>query len=235
MTNNTPNSKFDEIIKDVLKDQEASFDSSDWSRMNSMLDAAPKANTFNYKYIVNAAIVVSVCVGGYFIYSVFSSKTNSFPEKSEIINEKVEQPETIKEEPSTPIESILSSSEQDAEQPIKEEEMIVPTIVKSEEVVKNNKEKEVITKKEKAIKSSTKEEENIKVHPVIEMGNEPIFGDMIDSSKGIIGNTKEKDETKKAAKSTSTPIGWNDFMLGNVNPDSIRKHREKAKNDTLKK
>jgi hypothetical protein len=60
------------------------------------------------------------------------------------------------------------------------------------------------------------------------MGNEPIFGDMLDSSKGIIGETREKEETKKAAKAKKgTPVGWDKFMLPNVNADSLRKYREK--------
>ena len=63
---------------------------------------------------------------------------------------------------------------------------------------------------------------------VLGMGNEPIFGDMLDSSKGIIGETKEKESTKKAATSKkNTPVGWDAIMLGNVNPDSLRKYREK--------
>ena len=69
----------------------------------------------------------------------------------------------------------------------------------------------------------------------MKMGNEPIFGDMLDSSKGVIGTTQEKDETKKAAKSQSNKnIGWDNIMFSNVNPDSIRKHREAMKKDTLK-
>jgi hypothetical protein len=68
------------------------------------------------------------------------------------------------------------------------------------------------------------------------MGNEPIFGDMLDSTKGIIRESKEKDATKQAAKKPSEyPIGWNSFMLSNVNPDSIKHYRESIKKDTLKK
>lgn len=238
MVNNTPNSKFDEVIKNALKNQEAPYDANDWSRMDSMLETTPKASTFNFKYILNTAIVVSVCIGGYFIYSTFSNKTSSTPEVPQATNEKIVQPEIDKNESTSTIENKAEVTEQVVEptenKEVENKEVKVAPIVKNEEVIKNN--KEVITKKEKPVKSPTKsEEENIKVHTVIEMGNEPIFGDMIDSSKGIIRNTKEKDETKKAAKSQSTPIGWNDFMLGNVNPDSIRKHREKAKTDTLKK
>ena len=68
------------------------------------------------------------------------------------------------------------------------------------------------------------------------MGNEPIFGDMLDSTRGIIRVTKEKEETKQAAKKPSEyPIGWNNFMLTNVNPDSIRHYRESMKKDSIKK
>lgn len=236
MSDNTPNSKFDERIKNVLDNHETPYDSSDWTRMESMLDSAPKSNTFNVKYFINAAVVVAVCVGAYFIYSILSDKTVAPPSNTEIINDATEQPELNKEEVLPATESIVSSPTQEAEESTKEEEKALPVIVKSEDAFKINKEKEPILKKDKTIKSITKpEDENVKIHTVVEMGNEPIFGDMIDSSKGIIGNTKEKEETKKAAKSQTTPIGWNEFMLSNVNPDSIRKHREKMKNDTLKK
>jgi len=40
-----------------------------------------------------------------------------------------------------------------------------------------------------------------------------------------------KEETKKATKNTSTPVGWNSLLI-NVNPDSIRKNRERMKKDT---
>ena len=53
--------------------------------------------------------------------------------------------------------------------------------------------------------------------------------------KGVVGNTQEKETTKKAAKTQSNKnIGWDNFMFSNVNPDSIRKHRESMKKDTLK-
>ena len=67
------------------------------------------------------------------------------------------------------------------------------------------------------------------------MGNEPIFGDMIDSSKGIVRETKEKESTKKAAvtKGTNSGIGLSGLL--NLNADSIRKQKEQMKKDTLQK
>lgn len=69
---------------------------------------------------------------------------------------------------------------------------------------------------------------------VLGMGNEPVFGDMLDSSKGIVGETREDAEKKEAAKkSREVPVGWNTFMLKNVNPDSIKNYRERLKKDSI--
>ncbi|HLC82733.1 MAG TPA: hypothetical protein VJI69_02815, partial [Bacteroidia bacterium] len=64
---------------------------------------------------------------------------------------------------------------------------------------------------------------------------EPIFGDMIDSSKGIVRETKEKESTKKAAvtKGTNSNVGLSGLL--NLNADSIRKQKEQLQKDSIPK
>ena len=87
--------------------------------------------------------------------------------------------------------------------------------------------------KEKSKKENTSippasPDEGVIIHQrVMGMGDDPVFGDMIDPSKGIVGETKEKDETKKAAVSKKPPVAWDAIMFPNVNPDSLRKYRER--------
>lgn len=240
MVNNTPDSKLDEAVKNALKDFEASNATADWSRMDNMLNASPKATTINWKYSLRFIIGVAVITGAFITYKQIS-KTSSIPEnKSETpvtnveptITKPIVQP--IKENivvPSAPVTDnateLPSSEITTTATPIEEKKE-----VKNTADIKTKKEKN--TEKNKTAKNNTTAED-IKLHPVIGMGNEPIFGDMLDSSKGVVGNTQEKETTKKAAKTQSNKnIGWDNFMFSNVNPDSIRKHREAMKKDSLK-
>ncbi|MBN8694982.1 MAG: hypothetical protein J0L87_00515 [Bacteroidetes bacterium] len=240
MVNNTPDSKLDEAVKNALKDFEASNATADWSRMDNMLNASPKASTINWKYSLRFIIGAAVITGAFITYKQIS-KTTSIPEnKSEIpvtnteptVTKQIVQP--LKENivvPSVPVTdntTELSTSENTTTATPVEEKKDLKTTAD----IKTKKEKN--TEKNKTAKNTTAAED-VKLHPVIGMGNEPIFGDMLDSSKGVIGNTQEKETTKKAAKTQSNKnIGWDNFMFSNVNPDSIRKHREAMKKDSLK-
>jgi hypothetical protein len=234
MINNTPDSKLDETVKKTLTDYEAGFDASDWARMESMLDAAPKSVSFKWSHVLTAVVGVVVIGGGIALYNVFKESGS----KDEVIETSPVE-NTIKETPktTTPLPSPKTNAVTTA-----------PVVVDS---VKTKTETSPVVaepaKPENSIKITSKEEkpkEKKKTEPlkkpiidnndkVMDMGNEPIFGDMLDSSKGIIGDTKEKEETKKAAKAKkNNPVGWDQFMLPNVNADSLRKYREKR--DSLK-
>ena len=89
-------------------------------------------------------------------------------------------------------------------------------------------------KKEKKQNTSTLDIDFPKNLKVTVMGNEPIFGDMIDSSKGIVRETKENESTKKEAViKGSNNIGLSGLL--NLNADSILKQKELMKNDTVHK
>ena len=235
MIDNTPNTKLDEAVKNALKDFEAPYDSNDWSRMDSMLNVAPKQTQFNWKYSLNIIIGIAILGGSFLIYKQLSKPSTK---TEEITPPTIQQ--TTKTSTPTPIitkkaTEIATPTNTEIEVKVTESntnEITLKTVTKPEATIvskEKNKTKETNSVSKKSERNTTN------IHSVMKMGNEPIFGDMLDSSKGVIGTTQEKDETKKAAKSQSNKnIGWDNIMFSNVNPDSIRKHREAMKKDTLK-
>jgi hypothetical protein len=234
MGNNTPDSKLDETIKSTLNDYEAKYDPSDWARMETMLDAAPKAVSFKWSHAITVVIGI-VVIGG--CYALFNFLSKSKPAET-----KVETPVSPKTDP--PVQKTLPVTPPPVtvKKPAPETTSVTvqkPIVVPPAADPKTKPATQTAVKEE--IKKDKKKTDNTKpTGPVIEptdkmmiMGNEPIFGDMLDSSKGVVGETKEKEETKKAAKAKkNNPAGWDQFMLPNVNVDSIRKNR--ARRDSLK-
>lgn len=239
MINNTPesNSRLDNTVKETLTNYEASFDPNDWSRMESMLDAAPKPSSFKWSTVIGIAAVLIVIGGSYLLYNSLSSsksidKSDTTPVENVV---KIIQKPIVVPKVTPPAISPAAVSEEVIKE-IVEPDKIATTKEPVNKTVTNptvaSKEGKTKTKKEKTkvIKVS---EETGNTQQVIGMGNEPVFGDMLDSSRGIVGETREKEETKKAAKAKKDlPVGWDNFMLKNVNPDSIKKHREKR--DSIK-
>ncbi len=228
MTNNNTKTPFDDKLKDALKDYEASNSSANWARMEGMLNAAPKANNFKWKTALNVIIGVVVVSGGYLIYQAIPSS----PKAEQHLEQKPN--ETKQDE----IPTVTTTDNKQAENnSIQEPEK---TITSAEEPVKISEESKAIVKKEEEKKvaiaeDKSKDKESKKSQKIFKMGNEPIFGDMLDSSKGIIGKTHEKEEIKKAAKDQSkAKTNWNDFLFSPVLPDSIKKNRERMKADSLK-
>ncbi len=229
MENNTPPSKLDETIKDNLSNYDAKYDSGDWSRMERMLNATPKSIAPKGAY--NLAIIIGgiVLVGGIAIYKgVTSSKTITT--------------DTATETPVTPIENKVETAPvyTGPVQPVvinNELPTIIETPTVSPEIKNSVVVKTLADKKKVDNKANDNDNDNEypKTQKVVVMGNEPIFGDMIDSSKGIVHKTKEKESTKKAAveKGSNNTIGLN--SLFNLNADSIRKQKEQMMlKDTVK-
>jgi type IV secretory pathway VirB10-like protein len=239
MINNTPESKLDETVKNTLSGYEAQYDASDWSRMESMLDAAPKSSTFKWSHAITVIIGIVIVAGGYGLFSVIrnskdkNTEVNSTPVKP--IENTVKVTPKVTPPPATKTNPIATP-------PVKEETktpVVVPEkIIVTPDVAATKKKEKVLTKEEqtKNKKTKTTEEPGGILEPhdkIIGMGNEPVFGDMLDSSKGIIGATKEKEETRKAAKARKdTPVEWNQFTP-HMNIDSMRRAREKQR-DSLK-
>lgn len=241
MVNNTPESKLDETVKDALNNYEATYEADDWSRMENMLNTTSKSSSFKWSYVVKIAVALVVIASGYLIYNAVN-----FPEVTdEVTTNPVSEPvkDVVKVDPNTtvPVPPVVPPkvNTQEVEKEVAKQTTAPDKIEATSPVIEKIKaeEKQVVKKEERPKDKKTKKEkeaaeENATKHMII-MGNEPVFGDMLDSSKGVVGETKEKEETKKAAKAKKDlPVGWDNFMLKNVNPDSIKKYRERR--DSLK-
>ncbi len=236
MIDNTPNTKLDEAVKNALKDFETPSDSNDWSRMENMLNVAPKQTQFNWKYSLNIVIGIAILGGSYILYKQLSksSKNEVEVEKPIIVKPAVPTPTPVIQTTVTPITAPVTTTTPTVTENKADDTKLISKETKTPITTTATKEKNK-NKDTKVVSKTDTEKNNTKIHPIIRMGNEPIFGDMLDSSRGVIGTTQEKDETKKAAKTQSNKnIGWDNIMFSNVNPDSIRKHREAMKKDTIK-
>lgn len=234
MVNNIPNSKLDEVVKETLNNYEAPYDASDWERMESMLDAAPKSVSFKWSYLLNVFIGLVVCGGAYLAYSAISSpshKQNTETTSPILKSTTIAKPVINKPVPAPVVNDaplVIESSV-----PATVSTNTVTTLPPATNSTVANNTSLIGTMKVKKTKEQPKGEvdpELLKNVRVLGMGNHPIFGDMLDSSKGIIGETQEDPEVVKAAsKNKGLPPGWNSFMVPNVNPDSIKSYREKNK------
>jgi len=236
MTDKQSNTAFDDKVKDVLKNYETSNASANWARMESMLNSAPQAHSFkkiDTKIVLKIVAAAAVVATSYLIYSVIASQPSTEQKVNEETNKateqtQTEQPEEIKQEPTPIVEQVPENTTEPTQQtetavinPENKEKTATANTIKVEKTKPNN---------------LSKETDESKPKKIMTMGNEPVFGDMLDSSKGIVGKTQEKEEIKKAAKEqTKAKTGWNDFLFSPVAPDSILKNREKEQADSLKK
>ena len=235
MENNTPPNKLDETVKENLSNYDAKYDSGDWARMERMLDATPKTIVKTGSY--NMALIIGgiVLVGGFAIYK---GVTSSKPTSENTTETPITTPETKIETVAKP--APVATNTVTTTTPIaKEEPVIVPEVKTTSPEIKNTvatvdtKEKAIAEKKAKDKKAKANDNEFSKNQKVSVMGNDPVFGDMIDSSKGIVRETKEKESTKKQAvtKGTNSNIGLSGLL--NLNADSIRKQKEQMVKDTV--
>jgi hypothetical protein len=207
--------------------------------MERMLDAAPKSSVAKGSYNIAIIIGAAVLIGGFFIYKgINTSNTTIDTPPDTTITPAENKTKTLQPAPTvvkitapvTPVTDEKKVITPEVKPDVPELKKAV-TVFDNKEKAATEKIKNDQGKKQKSTKSASESSKNQKV---IVMGNEPIFGDMIDSSKGVIHKTKEKDSTKKAAKSKgSSNIGWNGLF--NLNADSIRKQKELMLKDTLQK
>ncbi|MGQ0828620.1 MAG: hypothetical protein ACT4ON_09520 [Bacteroidota bacterium] len=231
---NDTNSKLDQVVKQTLGNYEATHSTPDWSKMEGMLDATPQSANFKWSYSLNVIIGLVILGGGFLIYSLISSeKSSTVPQVQQPIENKSNSTVTTKSVPA-PAPSVPVVSAPAEHTPPQ------TTLPSGTAVVKNSDKETVAAEKTNNSKTEDivkdKEKKSVKLKQVINtMGNEPVFGDMLDSSKGIVGKTKEKEETKKAAKAQpENTIGWSSFLMKN-NLDSLKKYHEQQQKDSLKK
>ncbi|MFL5765010.1 MAG: hypothetical protein ACJ77K_13785 [Bacteroidia bacterium] len=234
--NSTQNSKLDETVKESLNNYEAKYDAGDWSRMERMLDAAPKTIVSSVSYGKIAIIGAAVILGGFLVYKAVNSSSPA-GEKQTTTTPAVEtqpekQPAAVVPSPATsttPAQdaantAVTTPSTTTVTSPASGSPTAVPSIADKASAEK--------TKKDQ--KNKDNEAEYNKNQKVTVMGNEPIFGDMIDSSKGVIHETKEKESTKKAAKNKGTgAIGLSGLLNIHLNLDSLNKYNESKKKDSI--
>lgn len=239
MENNTTPSKLDETIKDSLSNYDAKYDSGDWARMERMLEATPKSMAPKGSNTIALILGVVVLVGGFLIYKGINSSKKS----EETTVAPVELPIEKTAEPITKTTPPAAKTKDSEPTSTSAPTVIPPLEVKS----KVSEPKKIVSaveqklkpvaekrKKEKKQNTSTLDIDFPKNLKVTVMGNEPIFGDMIDSSKGIVRETKENESTKKEAViKGSNNIGLSGLL--NLNADSILKQKELMKNDTVHK
>src|SRR4051812_5015877 len=77
MLNNSPENKLDVLVKQTLSSYEVQYNADDWSKMESMLEAAPKASTFKWSYVVYVFIGLAVVSAGYLTYNKIGSSRSS--------------------------------------------------------------------------------------------------------------------------------------------------------------
>lgn len=257
MENNFTNNKLDDKIKDVLNNYTAEFDASDWTALEKKLTNTSSGKSFRVdsKILMRSLIVagaLGIGVLAFYLIDQNSKKTSSEQPKNEVIKNTPVQtenntPQEIAQPPVVLIDSTnivptdtLPVANEEADVTAKPEKAVEEKISDTKPIAKENKpakEAKKETKKEKGETKKTAEtttagKEDEKPEKIFIMGNEPVFGDMIDSGKGITNKTKESEETKKSAQEKGiVPVGWDAYMLQNVNPDSIRKNR--ALKDTI--
>jgi hypothetical protein len=233
MINNTPESKLDEAVKNTLNNYEASYDAADWSRMEKMLDATPKSPSFKWSQAVPVLIGIVVIAGGYALFNAIgnSGNTTDKPVPEETPKKEIAAP-PVKTTPPPAINTATNTVSPEKTSPANTSGTlpVVETPAKTTEKILSAEDKS----KSKKTRTETQKTEPGIIEPhdkIMGMGNEPVFGDMLDSSKGIIGETKEKEETKKAAKAKKDAPVW-DLFTPHMNIDSMRKVREQR--DSLK-
>ena len=236
MVNDTNNSKLDQAIKQTLSNYEAPYNAADWTKMESMLDAAPTSGNFKWSYSLNILIGIVVLGGIYFIYNSISSSDKIENTNDTEVQQPVENPVNTNTVISKPVPTPPAVSAPTENIPVSKND-ITPTVVPvAKEEASVEKEPVITENKNKKAQDVAGKDEKIakKTQRVFVKGNEPIFGDMLDSSKGIVHKTKENEATKKAVKAQpDNSIGWNSFLL-KTNLDSLKKYQEQQQKDSVK-
>ncbi|MCE9540258.1 MAG: hypothetical protein K8R85_13730 [Bacteroidetes bacterium] len=250
MVNKKHNSKLDEVIKETLSNYEASNSIADWAKMEGMLDAAPKSNSFRYKhkllsifesvkgtpkskvahwifspYFLIALILV---IGAYFLYNILNSSktsentTNSTPQA--IINTDTLQKIT----PVLPVEVLKAENKIELpKDSIITEPPVEVDLVKSNDI--ETVKKAAMLAKEAALieKAKIKKDQIIKKESIIKSDSSKTVSRELDE-KNVINPVQEENKEQSII-----PLGRNNFLLYN-NSDSMKKNQNQQSNDSLK-
>lgn len=250
MVNKKHNSKLDEVIKETLSNFEASNSIADWAKMERMLDAAPKSNSFRYKHKLLSIfesekgapkskvakwvfspyffIALVLVIGAYFLFNILNS-SKTIEDTTDSAPKLIIGADTLQTIP--PVLPVDVLSAESKIEPPKDSIKIPPPaevdLVKTDEIEKIK--KDAILAKEAALieKAKIKKEQAIK---------KELIGKS-DSSKAVTGELNEKNVINPVEEENKEqsiiPLGRNNFLLYN-NSDSLKKIQIQQAKDTLK-
>lgn len=250
MTTNIDSRRLDELIKQTLSNYEVSSDTSDWQKMESMLDAAPKSGTDIYKqkltfltdsvsqpgilkkltasYIFIAVLMLAG--GGYLLYTILKSPkapeniANSTSTTDSLANITTEEPSAAS---TTAIES----------QGIQPKDSISPPPAIMEKTIEKVVEKKEITDKKQPVPAEKNDKKTEKAVPEITKVNDK----KPENKKEVVKSTdkparpaggKEKDKpvvktedktSQDAPKKPDTSVESGNFTPLPIKADSVKK------------
>ncbi len=248
MVNKKHISKLDEVIKETLSNYEASNSIADWAKMERMLDAAPKSNSFRYKHKLLSIfesekgapkskvakwifspyflIALVLLVGAYFLYNILNSSkstentTDSTPPV--IINTDTLQ----KIAPVLPVDVLKAENKIELQKDsVKIEPSAEEELVKTDDL--ETAKKEALLAKEAALieKAKIKKEQMIKKDLIRKNDSSKAATKELDE-KNVINPVEEENKEQSIIQ-----LGRNNFLLYK-NSDSLKKSQQ-AK-DSLK-
>ncbi len=247
MVNKSKNTELDEIIKQTLSDIEAPSLTSDWSQMEKLLDAAPQSNSFKYKHELTSFvesikdftksnslkwvfspyffIFLAIVAGAFLLHNrmnlpVTDENTTNLIAKDTIIADpsKSITPQVLpkdvlntnnkKQLPKDSMNNQISTSDKNS--------------LKSEEIKSDKKENTLIEESEE-VKTDNKKDLK-KKEQISKKENFPVSKDSRDSANGVSEGNNQSDNS----------VGRNNFLLYNINSDSIKKLQNQQPKDSLK-
>ena len=261
MLTNSQESKLDLLIKKTLSSYEVEYNADDWSKMEKVLEVVPKSKPFKASYLLFLLIGVLVIYGSYLLYTKISFEKKSaiinpvilqkdsivapksISTKSIISTKKIVSIDSVSQKNSSYVnqDSIDDFTAMEAEKlNATEDEKKLSKIKASEKtekqdsLLKEKKLKKELAAKEKLKNKLAAKEKELNKQQNSKDSEEAAFGDMLDTTRGIVREIKEKDQSKKPeVENNKTPVGWNSSLLKDVNPDSIKVRR--TRKDSLKR
>ncbi|MDO9186662.1 MAG: hypothetical protein Q7W13_11685 [Bacteroidia bacterium] len=250
MVNKKHNSKLDEVIKETLSNYEASNSIADWAKMERMLDAAPKSNSFRYKHKLLSIfesekgapkskvakwifspyflIALVLVVGAYFLFNILNSP-KTIEDTTDSATKVIIGADTLQTIPPVlPVDVLSAASKIELpKDSIKTEPSAEEDLVKTDDI--ETAKKEALLAKEAALieKAKLKKEQIIKKELIAKKDSAKAASKEL-NEKNVINPVEEENKEQSII-----PLGRNNFLLYN-NSDSAKKSQIQQAKDTLK-
>lgn len=238
------NSRLDETIKKALSNYESSYNSTDWTQMESMLDAVPHQNTLTKSRFPLFVFALAIVVAAFIFYKVFQSdddikKTEKIsphpitpPKPKTVIAKTVETPtlavnsnKSIVEKelnPSLEVDSAMSKKSSTSDETT--EKKTVKKVLKKEVTPEIKKEAQKV--ESDTVRIDDGNDSNRK--RLIKSITEPIKIVLPDTIKSVNGNNTESKKSKRSRKEKRA--NRNDSIpnetppAGTINPNILNKN-----------